>query len=107
MASFHWGSLSSQAVSVDSRGKFVTPLPTLTLKPSETHTAGIWLSTLADCCQPRSERPGVYHVEAVFVYSDLSGWPEPNQDLVARSGSVEIVVGEPQPVDQFWAWRLR
>ena len=106
VASFHWGTLSSQAVSVDSQGKLVTPLPTLTLKPGETYTAGVWLSTLSDCCQPRPERPGVYSVEAVFVYSDLSGWPQPDQDFVARSEPVEIVVGKPDG-DKKPSWRLR
>jgi hypothetical protein len=64
-------------------------------------------SGLSACCQPRPERPGAYNVEAVFVYSDLGGWPQPEQDFVARLGVVEIVVGEPQPGDRFRAWRLR
>jgi hypothetical protein len=105
VASFHWGTLSSQAVSVDQQGKLVTSLPTL--KPGETYTAGIWLSTLSDCCHPRPERLGLYRVEAVFVYSDLGSWPQSDQDFVARSGTVEVEVGEPQPGDKFRAWRLR
>jgi hypothetical protein len=43
----------------------------------------------------------------VFVYSDLSRWLEPNQEFVARSGTVEIEVGDRQPGDRFRAWQLR
>jgi hypothetical protein len=69
--------------------------------------AGIHFRSLSDCCHPRPERPGTYSVEAVFVYSDLGGWPAPDQDLVSWSGAVEIEVSDPQPGDRFRTWRLR
>jgi hypothetical protein len=88
--SFHWGSLSSLAVGVDPKtGRPTTRLPTRTLKTGETYTAGIYLSTLRDY---RDVFSGLYRIEAVFVYSDLGGWPAPNQDFVARSGTVGIAV---------------
>jgi hypothetical protein len=82
------------------------PLPTHTLQPGETYTAGIYFRNLADCCHPRPERLSTYRVEAVFVYSDLGGWPAANQDYVARSGTVEIEVGEPDADDKKPVWRL-
>jgi hypothetical protein len=105
VASFHWGTLSSPAVSLNSQGKLVAPLPTQTLKAGETYTAPIWFSSLAEYCPV--EKPGVYSVEAVFMYSDLGGWPQQDQDFVARSEGVEIEVGDPQEGDKFRAWRLR
>jgi hypothetical protein len=48
-----------------------------------------------------------YRIEAVFVYSDLGGWPESDQDFVARSEPVKIEVGDRQPGDRFRAWRRR
>jgi hypothetical protein len=104
VASFQWGTLSSQAVGIEAAGR-PTTLPPLTLKPGETYTAGIWLTCLRDGCLGRPEKPGVYRVEAVFVYSDLGGWPAPDQDVVARSGAVEVVI-EPDD-DMKTSWRLR
>jgi hypothetical protein len=46
---FHWGSLSSQLVTVDpATGRPTGPVPTKTLQPGETYSAGIYLSTLRD-----------------------------------------------------------
>jgi hypothetical protein len=47
------------------------------LEAGDTYTSRIYLGTLADCCQGLPEKPGVYWLEAVFVYSDLGGWPAP------------------------------
>ncbi len=105
VASFHWGTLSSTAVGIDDAGRPTTKLPTRTLKPGEKYTAGIWLSSLRDYLEVPS--PGVYRVEAVFVYGDLGGWPALDQDFVARSQGVEIVVGAPDGQDKKPSWRLR
>jgi len=104
VASFHWGTLSSTAVGIDDAGRPTTKLPTLTLNPGETYTAGIWLSSLRDYIDVR---PGHHRVEAVFDYSDLGGWPAANRDFVARSKPIEIEVSGPQSGDRFRAWRLR
>jgi hypothetical protein len=102
VASFHWGTLSSLAVGVDPQtGRPSTPVPTRTLKPGETYTAGIHLSSLRDYL---SVPPGRYRVEAVFVYGDMGGWPAPDQDFVARSEGVEIAVE--QDDDKKPVWRL-
>lgn len=102
VASFHWGTLSSLAVGVDPQtGRPSTPVPTRTLKPGETYTAGIYLSSLRDYLDVP---PGVYRLEAVFMYGDLGGWPAADQDFVARSGTVEIAVE--QDDDKKPVWRL-
>jgi hypothetical protein len=101
VASFHWGMLSSQAVGIDGAGRPTTRLPTLTLQPGETYTAGFWLTSLRDY---RPVPPGNYIVEAVFVYHDLGGLPDGEQRYVARSEGVWIVV-EPED-DKYPVWQL-
>jgi hypothetical protein len=78
-------------------------LPTLTLKPGETYSTGIHLSSPRDYMEVP---PDVYHVEVVFVYSDLGGWPAPHQDFVAWSGAVEIEVIETVAAGKERSWRL-
>jgi hypothetical protein len=91
IAQFHWGTLSSQLVTLDpATGRPAGPVPTKTLHPGEAYTAGIYLGTLRDYLDVP---PGRYRVEAVFVYDDLGGWPDGEQRFVARSGGVEVEVG--------------
>jgi hypothetical protein len=108
VASFRWGTLSSWLVRVDPEtGQPTTRLPTQTWNPGETYTTMIPLQALREGCNGRPKNPGRYRIEAVFVYSDLGGWPAPNQDFVARSQSAEVEVRDPQSGDKFRAWRLR
>jgi hypothetical protein len=103
VASFHWGTLSSQAVGIDTTGQPTTKLPTLTLQPGETYTAGFWLTSLRDYLPVP---PGNYIVQAVFVYHDLGGLPAPEQRFVSQSQAVTVDVEEPKD-DKKLSWRLR
>jgi hypothetical protein len=102
VASFLWGTLSSQAVGIDDAGRPTTKLPTLTLKPSEIYTAGIYLTSLRHYLDVP---PGDYTVEAAFVYHDLGGVPAPEQNFVAQSEAVKIVVGAADG-DKKPSWRI-
>lgn len=46
-------------------------LPTLTLKPGESHAASIDVATLREGCLRQPQKVGRYAVEAVFVYGLL------------------------------------
>jgi hypothetical protein len=106
MPSIRLGRLSSLLVTLDrAKAKPTLTLSTLTLLPGETYTAEIARRSLTNLCVDNPKKPSTHTVEAVFVYHDLGGWPESQQDFVARSGTVEIVIGEPDG-DKKPSWRL-
>jgi hypothetical protein len=104
VASFHWGTLSSQAVSIDDSGRPTTQLPTLALTPGESYTAGIYLTSLRHYLDVP---PGHYTIAAVFVYESLNDFPQAGQHFVNRSQAVTVDVEEPDAPGKKPAWRLR
>jgi hypothetical protein len=88
-----WALYSSQMVIVDPQtGRPAEEVPVITLRPGESERHPVQLSLLFE--ELASKVPsGRYAVQALFTYSDLGGFPEPNRDLFARSAPVPVEVG--------------
>jgi hypothetical protein len=93
LASFlRWTRLTSFAVLVNpTTGRPIEELPVCTLLPGEVQRHLVSYGMLHDLMGARVNE-GRYGMQALFDYADLGGFPEPNQELFARSGLIPVII---------------
>jgi hypothetical protein len=92
---FHYGSLSSQLVLINSATGRPDPArlpPVLTLQPGETYSAALFSDVIGKYCDGPAVS-GRYRLRAVFSYKDVGGFPSPNQRMLSRSNCLPVRIG--------------